>query len=161
MINTDIILGDYMNGNGKLTIKEASLLTNKCDMTIRRMVKQLYIHNKPLYKQVIDKGKYNKLLIDKEFLLKQFENEEKTDYSMNNQSLIDVITLLKQQLQEKDKQIEALIERNRESNIIINNLQNKFLMLESPKEGEQKKEMQVSDRKGIFKRVLTKIGLIK
>jgi plasmid maintenance system killer protein len=150
-----------MNGNGKLTIKEASSLTNKCDMTIRRMVKQLYKQDKSLYKQVIDKGKYNKILIDKEFLLEKFESEEKNVYSMNDQCLTDVITLLKQQLQEKDKQIEALIERNRETNIIINNLQNKLLMLEAPKREEQEKKIPAERKKGILKSVLTKLRLIK
>jgi hypothetical protein len=59
-------------------------------------------------------------------------NSQKTNqnYSLDTQEMFD---FLKRQLEEKDTQINQLLERTRESNLIINNLQNKILLLETPK----------------------------
>jgi hypothetical protein len=61
--------------------------------------------------------------------------------------LQDTVSLLKDQLTVKDKQIEnlsgkidQLIERDRETNILIKGLQDKVLMLEKPKEPEEEEK---------------------
>lgn len=70
-------------------------------------------------------------------------NSQKTtqNYSLDTQEMFD---FLKKQLEQKDNQINQLLERDRESNLIINNLQNKVILLESPK------------KRGFFARVFGK-----
>lgn len=161
-----------------ITIKEASKLTGKSKITIRRFIKSVYkqandlgtnagnnqsvtIDNIQVIKIEPREGKQTYLL-HKDFLLKNIDNrgfaqdhtqdtdqkgfEDKQDSNQGynqgyHQNIIqdanqattqDYIQTLKEQLKEKDTQINQLLERTRESNLIINNLQNKVLLLESP-----------------------------
>jgi hypothetical protein len=69
--------------------------------------------------------------------------------------------ILKEQLEKKDKQIEALNDRQRETNIILNSLQSRLVLLEKPKEkkakpdnGEETGESEEKKGgKGFFKRL--------
>lgn len=161
-----------------ITIKEASKLTGKSKITIRRFIKSVHkqannlgtntdnnqsviIDNIQVIKIEAREGKQTYLL-QKDFLLKYLDNkgftqdyiqdtnqntfEDKQDSNQgynqgNNQNSTqdanqattqDYIQTLKEQLKEKDTQINQLLERARESNLIINNLQNKILLLEAP-----------------------------
>lgn len=158
-----------------ITIKEASKLTGKSKITIRRFIKTVYkqandlgnitdnnqsviIDNVPVIKIEAREGKQTYFL-QKDFLLKNIDNrgftqdyiqdtnqnnpEDKQNTNQDNhqnntqdpnQAIAqDYIQTLKDQLKEKDTQINQLLERTRESNLIINSLQNKILLLESPK----------------------------
>lgn len=107
--------------NSYLSIQEASERTGKSQSTITRLVK----HYKGT-KHVKKDGK--KYLISVE-VLPEIVTNYSNDYSKTRQmnSLIEAknetISLLKNQLDKKDKVIGDLIERNREANIIIKSLQ--------------------------------------
>jgi hypothetical protein len=53
--------------------------------------------------------------------------------TLGNDTSNELIEVLKSQLLEKDKQISELIERSRESNILLSQMQQKVLMLDEPK----------------------------
>jgi hypothetical protein len=54
------------------------------------------------------------------------------------QLLRETINILKEQLREKDKQIEQFLERDRETNILLKGYQNRYL-IEAPKEKREEK----------------------
>lgn len=121
-----------------ITINEACTKYSKSNSSIRRIVADLKKNNKKKIK-VIEGGK---ILISIAYLDNHFkvnlntQNEYSQTSQMNNHS--ELVELLKQQLLEKDKQIESLIERNRESNILLSQMQNKVLMIEE-KESKKKR----------------------
>ena len=72
----------------------------------------------------------------------------------------DIVTLLKEQLKVKDKQINELIERSRETNILLKGLQNQLLLTEGKKEVRKDREAK-ADKKGqgingFFKRLFNR-----
>jgi hypothetical protein len=113
-----------------ITINEACTKYNKSNSSIRRIVAELKKNDKKKIK-VADGGK---ILISIAYLDNHFkvntnrQNEYSTTNQVNNHS--ELLELLKNQLAEKDKQIESLIERNRESNILLSQLQSKALQLD-------------------------------
>lgn len=116
-----------------ITINEACAKYNKSNSSIRRIVADLKKNDKKKIK-VIEGGK---ILISIAYLDNHFkvnlntQNEYSETSQMNNHS--ELVELLKHQLSEKDKQIESLIERNRESNILLSQMQNKVLLIEENK----------------------------
>jgi isocitrate dehydrogenase len=124
-----------------LTPREASELTGKSEITIKRLAKQLFnkatTNNDHKVLSLITKKKAPKGFfwkIEEEFLKEQFnissskENEENSENKM-----------LKEQIKIKDEQISQLLERQRESNILLKNSQDKNLMLEAKTEEIEKK----------------------
>jgi hypothetical protein len=113
-----------------ITINEACTKYNKSNSSIRRIVAELKKNDKKKIK-LADGGK---IFISIAYLDNHFkvntnsQNEYSEANQVNNHS--ELLELLKQQLSEKDKQIESLIERNRESNILLSQLQSKVLQLD-------------------------------
>jgi hypothetical protein len=152
-----------------LTIEEIKKLTGKSEATIRRLVKRLYNDKESVRKQLIKKQKSNNgfsfiYLVDKQFLLNnigysKFGGSYSQDtYSMPIQNdtltiLKDQLELLKKQLEIKDLQISQLMERDRETNILLKNFQ-ETLKLPLPKKEinnnikkEEKKETKKKKKK--------------
>jgi hypothetical protein len=123
-----------------INIKDAIEIYKKSDSFFRRL-KQELIKSKSKY----IKSEKGKIYFERGYLDKKFDkvvnsqkvNSEKSNEqdsaSVDKDKLIDFLT---SQLNEKDKQINELIERNRETNILMSQLQNRIL-IESP---EQKKK---------------------
>ena len=134
-----------------ITIREATELTGKARITIRRLIKDLLLKDNPEATQMIRKEQTGEgfiYKISKAFLLKELEisepdkpvkEQEKKEPAEPQGIIKEVLGALKEQLKVKDKQIEGLgnkidnlIERDRETNIILNRLQEKVFFLEAP-----------------------------
>jgi transcriptional regulator with XRE-family HTH domain len=77
--------------------------------------------------------------------LAKFKKPERTEQTRPDD---EIITLLKDQLKVKDEQINQLIERSRETNILLNRLQNQLLLTEGKtiNEWKGKKDKYRKDR---------------
>jgi hypothetical protein len=121
-----------------ITINEACGKYGKSNSSIRRIVADLKKNNKKSVKVASD----GKILLSIAYLDNHFnskvnsQDEHSASSQMNNHS--ELVELLKQQLSEKDKQIESLIERTRESNILLSQMQNKVLLIDG-KESKKKR----------------------
>ncbi len=174
-----------------ITLKQASILTGKSLITIRRFVNGLLDANDPDLPNVLKGGKLSKnqnepYRTDKNLLLSKMANRASTpDYSsaysntqqneaastqtntqnpqMSRhestqeyagtshastqiiQAKDETIAILREQLKEKDEQIKAMLERDRERNILFRNFQG-ALQIEAPKtpaaDDEQSPSMQ-------------------
>lgn len=144
-----------------ITIREATQLTGKADITIRRLIKDLIKQNNPEATQMIRQEQTGGgfiYKISKDYLLKKLninkavkksepkekkeipEDWEKTGKIEIPEIIREVIKALKNQIYIKDKQIESLsnkidqlIERDRETNIILKGLQDRVFLLEGAK----------------------------
>jgi len=144
-----------------ITIREATKLTDKPDITIRRLIRHLLKQNNPEATQMIKQEQAGGgfiYKISKDYLLKELkisepvkepelkekkeipENRGKTGNIETPEIVREVIKTLKNQIYIKDKQIDSLgnkidslIERDRETNIILKGLQDRVFMLETPK----------------------------
>lgn len=145
-----------------ISIKEASLLTGKSESTLKRFVQKKFSSGtskgKPMNNQNIKREKAPKgffWFIEEHFLLENFSAENSAPQSPAENS--DIIQILKEQLEKKDEQISQLLDRQRESNILTKNLQDKVLALEP---GEKKSGQSVVDqtektstKKGFWKKI--------
>lgn len=145
-----------------LSIKEASLLTGKSESTLKRFVQKNFSSGtskgKPKNDQNIKREKAPKgyfWYIEETFLLENFSAEHSASHSPAENS--DIVKILKEQLEKKDEQIAQLLDRQRESNILTKNLQDKVLALEpgekksgKPMEDQQEK---TSTKKGFWKKI--------
>lgn len=123
-----------------LSVEEAVKYTKLSLSTIRRHVKKIKESNsnktQKTIKSISSGGGKPKDYISISFLesimndSKGFKNDSLNDSMNVSEELIEV---LKSQILEKDKQINELLERNRESNILLSQIQQKVLMLEEPK----------------------------
>ena len=144
-----------------ITIREATRLTGKADITIRRLIKRLIRQNNPETTQMIKQEQVGEgfiYKISKDYLLKELEisepvkepelkeKKELADKTAEKQQtetpeiVREVIKTLKSQIYIKDKQIDSLgnkidqlIERDRETNIILKGLQDRVFLLEGAK----------------------------
>jgi len=131
-----------------LSIKEASLLTGKSESTLKRFVQKNFSSGtskgKPKNNQNIKREKAPKgyfWYIEENFLLENFSAENSATQSPAENS--DIVQILKEQLKKKDEQISQLLDRQRESNILTKNLQDRVLSLEP---GEKKSGQSVVDQ---------------
>ena len=143
-----------MNNQEKkfISIKEASLLTGKSESTLKRFVQKNFSSGaskgKPKNNQNIKREKAPKgyfWFIEECFLLANFSAENSAPQSPAENS--DIVQILKEQLEKKDEQISQLLDRQRESNILTKNLQDKVLALEP---GEKKSGQSVVDQNEII-----------
>jgi len=103
---------------------------------------------------------FDPLKKEKELENKGADNEPRRD-GTGQDAIIELLKettgILKEQLGKKDKQIEALNERQRETNIILNSLQSRLVLLEKPKEKKAKPEntpeVGEQEEKGFFKKL--------
>jgi hypothetical protein len=123
-----------------ISIKEACQVFNKSLSTIRRVVKETPTNK--IKKEKLSTG-HDKIYIDKEYLYNHFNEtppnndslNSKVNDSLNNSSeqlLIktfeNIIKTLNNELEAKNKQIDAFLERQREANILIDNFSKKIAL---------------------------------
>ena len=146
-----------------ITIREATELTGKADITIRRLIKDLIKQDNPEATHLIKQEKTGGGFVYKingDFLLRELKISEPTKEPEEKKELADktaekqqaeppeiikgVIATLTDQLKVKDTQIrglgnkiDSLIERDRETNVLLKGLQDRVFMLEAPKEQEE------------------------
>lgn len=117
-----------------LTIKEAADLTGKSESTIKRFVRETKKKQPKKYSSVkcfkfekLSTG-HEKILIAEDFLNENYSTVQNVNLNSSNEQLNEplnssenesIIEFLKQQLIEKDKQIEALMDRNKEINLLF------------------------------------------
>ena len=117
-----------------ITLKECKELTKKSDSTLRKLARELKasksknIRFEKLatgHQKIYFKLSYinNSLLIGKPVKSKQ----------LNDQSNDKVLAILERELNEKNKQIEALTERLKESNLLYAQLQDSIKLIDPPK----------------------------
>ena len=126
--------------NKYISIKEACELFNKSLSTIRRVVKETPT-NKLKYEK-LPTGK-NKIFIEREYLNEYFNEKPQSNDSLNSQvndslnnsnkqllikTYQDIIKTLNNELEAKNKQIDAFLERQHESNILIDNFSKKIAL---------------------------------
>lgn len=116
-----------------ISISEAVTTYNKSESTIRSLVRKIGNKKGLLKKEKLPNGS-NKIFISVNYLDSIFKEKPPIDHIVIDTSTTntqtELIELLKHQLEEKDKQIESLLERNRESNILLSQLQNKVLLID-------------------------------
>lgn len=117
-----------------LTIKEAAELTGKSESTIKRFVRETkknhpkkYSSSKCFKFEKLSTG-HEKILIAEDFLKDNYStvqnpnlnsSTEQLNEPLNDSVNQELIEFLKAQLVEKDRQIEALIDRNKEINLLF------------------------------------------
>ena len=72
--------------------------------------------------------------------LLKFKKTKRTKKTNKTKPESDIISFLKEQIKEKDEQINKLLERSRETNIMFNRLQNQLLLTGDKEEGKKDKE---------------------
>ena len=118
-----------------ISIKEVCNLTNKSESTIRNLARKLKASNsknirletlKTGHDKILFKLSFvnSELIIDKPIKNKQFKQDSSND---------KMLSILERELNEKNKQIEALTDRLKESNLLYAQLQESIKMIEAPK----------------------------
>jgi hypothetical protein len=110
-----------------LSVQEAKEKYSKSESSIRRVIKELKQKDLTLLKFEVLPNGMQKVFIESSYF--ESVKKDKKTHSQNNSSN-DIVTHLLNEISEKNKQIESLIERNRESNILLSQLQNKVLQLD-------------------------------
>ena len=159
-----------------ITIREATKLTDKPDITIRRLIRHLLKQNNPEATQMIKQEQAGGgfiYKISKDYLLKELKisepvkepelKEKKESPGKNGRKMgaetpeivREVIKTLKSQIYIKDKQIDSLgnkidslIERDRETNIILKGLQDRVFLLEGIKTSQNRQNRAENEPEG-------------
>ena len=120
-----------------LSIEQSVEYTNKSISSIRRIVKELKQNKSKHIKLEKLKTGHDKVFISIEYLNNHFNINSSTNNSTNestnnsNDTFVNkTLELLSKELEEKNRQIESLLQRQFESNVIIEQLQKKHLQLE-------------------------------
>ena len=114
------------------SIADAVHVYGKSESTIRAIVKNA-CKNKNVIKHEILKNGAKKIYISESYLDGIFSPGKNTKNNTSNTNTSeDLVSFLKKQIDEKDKQIESLLERQRETNILTSQLQQKVLLIEDP-----------------------------
>ena len=116
-----------------LSISEAISTYGKSESTIRAIVRKSGKKKGVLKHETLKNGS-KKIYISATYLdsvFKQNKSDSKvSSNTLNDNTSNELIDVLKKQLEEKDKQIESLLERQRENNILMSQLQQKVLLIE-------------------------------
>jgi len=131
-----------MKGKNNVTFLEACQVLGKSKRTVSRYIKKGWLNPERIKSR---KGiKYYFNLAELESLKKPDTTRQMTRQNIiddkNNDTLSllnDTMKLLQKQLKAKDTQIKQLLERQREANILMGQLQNKVLMLEDKSKGKR------------------------
>ena len=125
-----------INKGKTVSFTEASKILGKSKRTVSRYIKNGLIKPERIK---------NKLgTLEYKFNRSDLLKFKKTKRTKKTKSGSDIISFLKEQLKEKDEQINKLLERSRETNIMFNRLQNQLLLTGDKKEDREDKE----DKKG-------------
>jgi len=129
-----------------ISLKDACEYSNKSMSTLRRLVNELKDNQPSKLKYEDLKNGSKKILIEVEYLnecynLNKDNQPNNTNHSAETSKSIDksndnaiiqvyenVIKMLNNDLEAKNKQIDALIERQRESNILVDKLSSKIAL---------------------------------
>jgi len=128
-----------INKGEPITFSEACKILKKSKRTVSRYIKNGWLNPEKIESQ---RGTLE-YRFNRANLLK-FKKPERTEQTRPEN---DIITLLKDQLKQKDKQINQLLERSRETNILLNRLQNQLLLTGDKKEERKDREAR-EDKKG-------------
>jgi len=118
-----------------ITIKEVCNLTNKSESTVRNLARKLKASkSKDIRLEKLKTG-HEKILFKLSFVNSQLlTNQQVKSKQLNQDSNSDkVISILERELNEKNKQIEALTDRLKESNLLYAQLQESIKLIEAPK----------------------------
>lgn len=124
-----------------LSIEQTVEYTNKSISSVRRLVKELKQNKSKHIKLEKLKTGHEKVFISIEYLNNHFNINSSSNSSTNdsfnsstnssNDTFVNkTLELLSKELEEKNRQIESLLQRQYESNVIIEQLQKKQLQLE-------------------------------
>lgn len=120
-----------------LSIEQTAEYTKKSISSIRRLVSELKKSKSKQLKFEKLKTGHSKVFISIDYLNKHFninssENSSTNDSTNNsNDSFVNrTLELLSKELEEKNRQIESLLQRQYESNVIIEQLQKKQMQIE-------------------------------
>ena len=131
-----------INKGETLSFKEASRILGKSKRTISRYIKAGKLNPERIKGQKGIEYRFSQSEIEsfkKPATTGQMTRQNKFD-DKNNDTLSllkDTMKLLQKQLKAKDTQIKQLLERQREANILMGQLQNKVLMLEDKSKGKR------------------------
>jgi len=127
----------------KVTLLEACKLLEKSKRTVSRYIKNGWLKPERIESE---RGtleyRFNRADLVK--FKKPGKTEDRTEQTRPEG---DIVALLKEQLKVKDKQINELIERSRETNILLKGLQNQLLLTGDKKENKEDREAK-EDKKG-------------
>lgn len=121
-----------------LTIQEAMKLTNKSESTFRNLARKLKASRSKEIKLEKLKTGHEKILFKESFINSCFDTsskgsskqvESEASASINERTL----AILERELEEKNRQIEALTDRLKESNLLQAQLHEQVKLLEAPK----------------------------
>ena len=128
-----------------ISIKEACDVSKKSISTIRRFVDETKLKAPSMLNYEILKNGTKKILINAEYLNKCFnliDTSQTTQTSESNSELVSVLKsaldTLKIELEAKNNHVNMLLERQRETNIMIEGLNQRF-MIESKEVTPKKK----------------------
>lgn len=121
-----------------LTIQEAMKLTGKSESTFRNLARKLKASRSKDIKLEKLKTGHEKILFKESFINSYFDTsskgsskqvESEASASINERTL----AILERELEEKNRQIEALTDRLKESNLLQAQLHEQVKLLEAPK----------------------------
>jgi len=135
-----------------ITFSEACKILKKSKRTVSRYIKNGWLNPE----KIESKRGTLEYRFNQANLLK-FKKPRRTERTEQTRQEGDIISFLKGQLKVKDEQINQLLERSRETNILLNRLQNQ-LLLTGDKEEERKDREAKADKtgqgiNGFFKRL--------
>jgi hypothetical protein len=113
-----------------LSISEAVNFYGKSESTIRSVVRSAGKIKGVLKYETLKNGT-KKIYISETYLNGLFSHGKNNNSNMSDTNTSqDMIEFLKKQIEVKDEQIESLLERQRENNILMSQLQQKVLLIE-------------------------------
>jgi predicted RNase H-like nuclease (RuvC/YqgF family) len=118
-----------------ITLKECQKLTGKSESTLRKLARTLKeSKSKNIRLEKLPTG-HDKILFNLSFVNSQLltNQQVKTSQLKNDSSNDKFIQILERELNEKNKQIEALTDRLKESNLLYAQLQESIKLIEPPK----------------------------
>ncbi len=142
-----------MSNQGEtLTFSEACKILKKSKRTVSR-----YIKNGWLNPEKIESNRGTLEYRFNQANLLKFKKPGRTGKTEQTRPDTDIITFLKDQIKIKDETIKELIERSRETNILLKGLQNQLLLTGDKKEEKKDREVRADKRSqginGFFKRL--------
>ena len=146
---------------GYLSVKEITEEYNKSLSTIRRLVKTLKEDNPGVIRYEELNTGHKKVYVSIEYLNEYFNIKGSKTYSKDshmNDLLIDskdqviksmenIIKTLNDELEHKNKQIEGILQRQYETNVLLKSLQEEKLKLQQQTEENKKKKIGIWRRK--------------
>jgi excisionase family DNA binding protein len=145
-----------MNKGETITLLEACKLLKKSKRTVSRYIKNGWLKPERIEsKRGTLEYRFNRSDLSR--FKKPGKTEDRTEQTRPEG---DIITFLKDQIKVKDEQINQLIERSRETNILLKGLQNQLLLTGDKKEDRKDREAKADKRgqglNGFFKRLFNR-----